>query len=62
MSGILKYIIRTLVLILGFFSAVTCLIIVLISTRTVFLTILSGAALIYIIYATYAVVKDFLDF
>lgn len=56
-----KYIFNTLILILGMLSALVGLAIVMIATRTVFLTIVSGLGIIYVIYSSYWVVKHFLD-
>lgn len=56
-----KYIFNTLILILGMLSALVGLAIVMIATRTVFLTIVSGLGMIYVIYSSCLVVKHFLD-
>ena len=56
-----EYIFNTLILILGMLSALVGLAIVMIATRTVFLTIVSGLGIIYVIYSYYWVVKHFLD-
>lgn len=56
-----KYIFNTLILILGMLAALVGLAIVMIATRTVFLTIVSGLGIIYVLYSSYWVIKHFLD-
>lgn len=56
-----KYFLKITLLVLGFLATFICLIIVMVSTKTVLLTILSGLGLIYSVYAAYFVIQYFLD-
>ena len=56
-----KVILRALLLTVGMLSALFCLIIIMVVTKTVILTVVSGLGIIYILYSTYYVLKDFLE-